>query len=101
MSCRAVQWGWPTFSASLSASMCVMVVLNVVDAVSDFYATARMCGAPPPPAHAVNRGVMLDGLCSALTGALGSGDATATYSENIAALAITRVRPAVTSTTLT
>ena len=72
--------------------VCVLVVLTVVDAVSDFYATARMCGAPAPPAHAVNRGVMLEGLCSALTGALGSGDATATYSENIAALAITRVR---------
>ena len=72
--------------------MCVLVVLTVVDAVSDFYATARMCGAQAPPAHAVNRGVMLEGLCSVLTGALGTGDATSTYSENIAALAITRVR---------
>ena len=72
--------------------MCVLVVLTVVDAVSDFYATARMCGAQAPPAHAVNRGVMLEELCSALTGAFGTGDATCTYSENIAALAITRVR---------
>ena len=62
-----------------------------VDGVCDMYAAGRVAGAPPPPMHAINRGMLVEGLGALLAGLLGSGDATCTYTENVAALAITRV----------
>ena len=32
------------------------VLAGVIESVGDYYACARMCGAPPPPVHAINRG---------------------------------------------
>lgn len=64
----------------------------MVESVGDYHACARLVGAPPPPKHAINRGIGIEGLGCLLAGAWGSGNGTTSYSENVGALGITRVR---------
>ena len=49
-----------------------------------------MKGIPPPPVHAINRGIMMEGVACIVDGLLGSGNGTTTYSENIGTLRITQ-----------
>lgn len=64
----------------------------MLESVGDYYACARLSGAPPPPKHAINRGIGVEGIGSLLAGAWGTGNGTTSYSENVGALGITRVR---------
>ena len=64
----------------------------MVESIGDYYACARLVGAPPPPKHAINRGIGIEGLGCLLAGAWGTGNGTTSYSENVGALGITRVR---------
>ena len=68
------------------------VLASMVESVGDYYAAARLSGAPPPPTHAINRGIGIEGIGCILAGAWGSGAGTTSYSENIGALGITKVK---------
>ncbi len=48
-------------------------------------------GAKPPPIHAINRGLAVEGIGCICAGFWGSGNATTSYSENIGAIGITKV----------
>ncbi|XP_061430535.1 solute carrier family 23 member 1-like [Lethenteron reissneri] len=85
------QWGVPSVSAAGAVGMLAGVVSSVVESVGDYHACARLSGAPPPPRHAVNRGIALEGLGCLLAGAWGTGNGTTSYSENVAAIGITKV----------
>ena len=50
------QWGLPTLSAAGVLGMLAGLLADIIDSIGDYYACARLAGAPPPPAHAVNRG---------------------------------------------
>ena len=67
------------------------VLASMIESIGDYYACARLAGAPPPPRHAVNRGIGMEGLGCLLAGAWGSGNGTTSYSENIGAIGITKV----------
>ncbi|XP_078326657.1 solute carrier family 23 member 1-like [Crassostrea virginica] len=85
------QWGTPTVSVSAVFGMLAGVLASIVESVGDYYACAKLAGAPPPPVHALNRGIGIEGLGCLLAGAWGSGNGTTSYSENIGAIGITRV----------
>jgi len=51
-----VRWGLPTFSLPGFAALTSSVLVSVVESVGDYYACARLSGAPVPPTHAINRG---------------------------------------------
>lgn len=51
----------------------------------------RLSGAPPPTTPAINRGIGMEGVGCIIAGAMGSGNGTTSYSENIGALGITQV----------
>lgn len=68
------------------------VISSMIESVGDYHACARLCGAPPPPKHAINRGIGIEGLGCLLAGAWGTGNGTTSYSENVGALGITKVR---------
>lgn len=63
----------------------------MLESMGDYYACARLSGAPPPPKHAINRGIGVEGIGCLLAGAWGTGNGTTSYSENVGALGITKV----------
>jgi len=52
-----VQWGLPTISTGAVFGMLAGVLAGTVESIGDYYACARLAGAPSPPTHAVNRGI--------------------------------------------
>ncbi|XP_069083663.1 solute carrier family 23 member 1-like [Pleurodeles waltl] len=85
------QWGVPTVSLSSVLGMISGVLASTVESIGDYYACARLSGAPPPPTHALNRGIGMEGIGCVLAGIWGTGNGTTSYSQNVAALGITKV----------
>lgn len=85
-------WGYPTFHFGSSVGMLVGVLVSIIESVGNYISCARMSGAPFPPSHAINRGIAIEGLSCILAGLWGSGNGTTSYSENIAAIGVTKVR---------
>ncbi|KAI4801972.1 hypothetical protein KUCAC02_019836 [Chaenocephalus aceratus] len=85
------QWGMPAVSLAGVFGMMAGIICSMAESVGDYYACARLSGAPPPPSHAINRGIGVAGLGSLLAGAFGTGNGTTSFSENVAALGITKV----------
>ncbi|XP_065054008.1 solute carrier family 23 member 1-like isoform X2 [Rhopilema esculentum] len=85
------QWGTPTLSLAGVFGMLAGVLASMIESIGDYYACARLSGAPPPPGHAINRGIGMEGIGCLLAGAFGSGNGTTSYGENIAAIGITKV----------
>jgi len=85
------QWGTPTVSVSSTLGILAGIVSSMIESVGDYYACARLAGAPPPPSHAINRGIGIEGICSILAGAWGSGNGTTSFSQNVGLIGITKV----------
>ncbi|XP_062860868.1 xan_ur_permease domain-containing protein [Trichomycterus rosablanca] len=85
------QWGLPTISLAGVLGIFAGVIASMIESVGDYVACARLAGAPPPPRHAINRGIGIEGLGCLLAGAWGTGNGTTSYSENVGALGITKV----------
>jgi len=88
------QWGLPTVSLSSVLGMMAGVLASTMESIGDYYACARLSGAPPPPTHAINRGIAVEGIGCILAALWGTGNGTTSYSQNIAALGITKVQSA-------
>ncbi|CAJ1077433.1 solute carrier family 23 member 1-like [Xyrichtys novacula] len=85
------QWGLPTVSLAGVLGIMAGIICSMAESVGDYHACAKLSGARPPPKHAINRGIGIEGLGSLLAGAFGSGNGTTSFSENVAALGITKV----------
>ncbi|CAH0397742.1 unnamed protein product [Chilo suppressalis] len=85
------QWGAPTVSVAGVLGMLAGVLACTVESISYYPTTARMCAAPPPPLHAINRGLGTEGLGTILAGLWGSGNGTNTFGENVGAIGVTKV----------
>ena len=88
----AGQWGLPVFTAAGVIAMLSAVVASILDSLGDYYAVARMAGAPPPPPHAVNRGLFMEGIGCILAGVWGTANGTTTFSTNAGLIGLTKVR---------
>ena len=67
------------------------VIASAIESIGDYYACARLANARPPPIHAINRGIAVEGIGCVLAGLWGSGNGTTSYSENIGAIGVTKV----------
>ncbi|XP_021348631.1 solute carrier family 23 member 2-like isoform X2 [Mizuhopecten yessoensis] len=85
------QFGPPRFSLDVFVTFLIATLISVIDSVGDYYAVARICDVPPPPTHAVNRGILMEGIMSIVAGSLGAGHATTSYGPNIGAIGFTKV----------
>lgn len=85
------QWGMPTFSLAAIVGMFAGYVASIVESIGDYYAAARMSGAPQPTEAVVNKGIGMEGVGSVVAGIFGTGNGTTSYSENIGAIGLTRV----------
>ncbi|XP_071089360.1 solute carrier family 23 member 2-like [Haliotis cracherodii] len=83
--------GRPTISAAGYVGMLAATVASIIESVGDYFAAARASAAPPPPSHAVNRGIVMEGLGSLIAGSVGAVHGITSYSENVGALVITKV----------
>lgn len=85
------QWGLPTLSVSAVFGMLAGVLASMIESIGDYYACARISGVSPPPVHAVNRGIGIEGIGCIIAGVWGTGNGTTSYSENIGAIGVTKV----------
>lgn len=85
------QWGMPVFGAAAFVGMLAGYLASMVESIGDYYACARMSGAPQPDEKTVNRGITFEGIGCAIAGVFGTGNGTTSYSENIGAIGLTRV----------
>ena len=74
-----MQWGVPRVTAAGVFGMLAGVLASAIESVGDYYACARLSGAPPPPVHAINRGIGVEGLGCILAGLWGTGNGTTSY----------------------
>lgn len=49
------QWGLPTVTAAAVLGMFSATLAGIIESIGDYYACARLAGAPSPPVHAINR----------------------------------------------
>ena len=85
------QWGMPVFGAAAIVGMLAGYIASVVESIGDYYACARLSGAPVPSEKVVNRGIGMEGIGCLIAGLFGTGNGTTSYSENIGAIGLTRV----------
>ena len=85
----------PTVSVAGVFGMLAGVLASAIESIGDYFACARISGAPPPPIHAINRGIGTEGVGCIIAGLCGSGNGTTSYSENIGAIGITKVTSAI------
>jgi nucleobase transporter 1/2 len=85
------QWGLPQFGAAAIVGMLAGYIASMVESIGDYYACARLSGAPTPDKNTINRGITFEGIGCLLAGIFGTGNGTTSYSENIGAIGLTRV----------
>jgi solute carrier family 23 (nucleobase transporter), member 1 len=85
------QWGMPQFGMAAFVGMLAGFMASVIESIGDYFACARLAGAPPPDAKLVNRGITFEGIGCLIAGIIGTGNGTTSYSENIGAIGLTRV----------
>ncbi|XP_067936880.1 uncharacterized protein [Watersipora subatra] len=85
------EWGMPTVTIGACFGMFAGILASMVESVGDYYAAARLSGAPVPTKAAINRGIGMEGIGCLLSGALGSGNGLTSYSGNIGAMNIIQV----------
>ena len=85
------QWGWPVFGAAAIVGMIAGYIASMVESIGDYFAAARLSGAPIPTQKVVSRGIGTEGVGCLVAGIFGTGNGTTSYSENIGAIGLTRV----------
>ncbi len=85
------QWGMPAFGAAAAIGMLAGYIASIVESVGDYYACARLAGAPVPGSKTINRGIGMEGVGCFVAGVFGTANGTTSYSENIGAIGLTRV----------
>jgi len=86
-----LQWGMPQFGAAAIVGMLAGYLASMVESIGDYYACARLSGAPKPDQKTINRGITFEGIGCLIAGLFGTGNGTTSYSENIGAIGLTRV----------
>ncbi len=86
-----LQWGMPQFEVAAIVGMLAGYAASMVESIGDYYACARMSGAPIPDGKTINKGIGMEGVGCLVAGVFGTGNGTTSYSENIGAIGLTRV----------
>ncbi len=85
------QWGTPQFALPAIVGMLAGFIASMVESIGDYYACARLSGAPVPDEKVISKGIGMEGIGCAIAGVFGTGNGTTSYSENIGAIGLTRV----------
>jgi len=85
------QWGTPTFDVGNWLAILAGTLASIFESIGDYYAVAKLSGAPIPPRQILSRGIGAEGFGTLLSGMWGTGNGTTSYSENIGAIGLTGV----------
>ncbi|XP_033726270.1 solute carrier family 23 member 2-like isoform X2 [Pecten maximus] len=85
------QFGAPKFNIGLFIAFISVSIASAMESIGDYLATGKTCDALPVPAHAVNRGILIEGLMSVLSAIFGTGHATTSYTIGASIAALTKV----------
>ncbi|XP_071091112.1 solute carrier family 23 member 2-like [Haliotis cracherodii] len=85
------QFGTPTISSSGFAAMLIITMVTIIQVPGFYSATATVVELPPPPAHALNRGITVDGMTSAISGMLGGVCSSVVYIQSLGVVTATKV----------
>ncbi|XP_052061888.1 solute carrier family 23 member 2-like [Mytilus californianus] len=86
------QFGSIGFDGGVFVAFVTATLTSIIDSIADYYACSKMSHVPPPPLHAVNRGIAFEGFMSMIAGFFGAGHATTTFGGNIGTIGMTKVR---------
>uniref|UniRef100_M1CIQ2 Nucleobase ascorbate transporter n=1 Tax=Solanum tuberosum TaxID=4113 RepID=M1CIQ2_SOLTU len=86
-----LQWGMPVFHWKMALVMCVVSIISSVDSVGSYHASSLLVASRPPTPGVLSRGIGLEGLCSLLAGLWGTGTGSATLTENVHTIAVTKM----------
>ncbi|KAK4358616.1 hypothetical protein RND71_020845 [Anisodus tanguticus] len=86
-----LQWGTPVFTWKMALVMCVVSIISSVDSVGSYHASSLLVASRPPTPGVLSRGIGLEGLCSLLAGLWGTGTGSATLTENVHTIAVTKM----------
>ncbi|XP_071090776.1 solute carrier family 23 member 2-like [Haliotis cracherodii] len=84
-------YGPPTISGSGYVSMLTITMTIVIEIPGVYQTVAHGAEMPPPPSHAMNRGMAVDGLSGAVSGMLGGVCASVVYMQSLGLIAVTKV----------
>ncbi|KAI1721932.1 permease family domain-containing protein [Ditylenchus destructor] len=90
------QFGPPLVNIGLFVAFLVSAQTTLFEAVGNYHAVARVSDERPPPSHAINRGILAEGLGCFISGFIGPGVGVTTHAENVAVIGITKVASRVT-----
>ena len=80
----AGQFGAPLVGGvGIFVGMLAATLSSVIESIGDYYATARICQLPPPPKHAMNRGIAMEGFASVIAGFVGTCHGTTSLSQMV------------------
>nr|XP_054759398.1 solute carrier family 23 member 1-like [Lytechinus pictus] len=85
------QWGAPIFTIGGILGVTAGTFASIIESIGDYYACARLAGAPHPPGHALNRGIGMEGLGGFFSALWGTGTSSTSYSDNVGYIGITKV----------
>ena len=94
------QWGTPIVTAGSVFGIIAGVISSILESVGDYHACARISSVPKPPHHAINRGILMEGIACICAGAWGTGIGVTSYSECVGNIGLTRVSRYVLATVL-
>ncbi|XP_033725343.1 solute carrier family 23 member 1-like [Pecten maximus] len=86
------QFGPIRFNTALFVGFISSYMSSNVESIGDYMTVSRVTGTYPPPLHAINRGILTEGVLGVVAGALGAGHATTSYSSNTVLIKLTQVR---------
>lgn len=90
------QFGVPKVNIAGFVGILGGVMASIVESLGDYHACAFICNTPPPPVHAINRGVAMEGLGCIAAGLWGASSGFTSYSNNISIISLTKVASRVT-----
>ncbi|XP_064609566.1 solute carrier family 23 member 2-like [Liolophura sinensis] len=85
------QYRDPSLKISFVVTLTVAIFGSMLESIGDYVQTTVQSRVPVPPPHAINRGLMVEGLGSLLAGVMGAGYVTTSFSNMIGIIGITKV----------
>jgi xanthine/uracil permease len=84
-------WGWPRIFLPFVIGMLAAYLASMVESIGDYHTVSKLSGLKPPSPRTISKGLGAEGLGCFIASLFGAVSGYTSYSENIAAIGLTRV----------